>query len=83
MPSWDCGSRWPFIAPHFIESKPDLIPLLAPLELVEAMHERKVLFVVELLVSLKSLVQLLTRQCTRYISNIMYKIIAYEQMQEI
>jgi hypothetical protein len=35
-----------FIAPHFIESEPDFIPLLATLGLLESMHEDKVLLFV-------------------------------------
>jgi hypothetical protein len=59
------GSHWPFITPHLVGSEPDVIPLLSPLELVEAMHECKVPVAIETLVSLKSLVELLTRQYTR------------------
>jgi hypothetical protein len=59
------GSRRPFITPHLVESEPAVTPLLSPLELVEAMHECKVLVFIETLVSLKGLVELLTRQYTR------------------
>jgi hypothetical protein len=76
------GRHQPFIITGLFKSESDLILLLAPLELPEAMHECKVLVVLLCLVGFESVVQLLTTQCIRSIIKTMHKINKQDNAQD-